>query len=51
MLGVFFNSSDLNTEAEGRVLVKNLESLNIGNFSPLSHPAAIKIQLQNGIII
>lgn len=52
MLGVFFNSSDLNTgAAEGRVLVKNREGLNIGNLSPFSHLVTVKSQLQASIIV
>ena len=52
MLGVFFNSSDLNTgAAEGRVLVKNREGLNIGNLSPFSHLVTIKSQLQDSVVI
>ena len=51
MLGVFFNSSDLNTEAEGRVLVKNREGTNIGNLSPFSHLVTVKSQLQDSIVI
>ena len=52
MVGVFFNSSDLNTgAAEGRVLVKNREGLNIGNLSPFSYLGTVKIQLHSGIVI
>lgn len=52
MLGVFFNSSDLNTgAAEGRVLVKNREGLNIGSLSPFSHLVTVKSQLQASIVI
>ena len=36
---------------QGRVFVKDHESLNIWNVCPLSHSAAIKIQLQNGVMI
>ena len=51
MLGMFFNSSDLNTGAEGRVLVKNREGSNIGNLSPFSHLETVKSQLQDSIVI